>query len=204
MRLSYLGNQSWLDITREERLFCSHLYQDIRSSHLEQGFVQWLKEAAAWKDGAVPEALVAEQEWEIGYEVCFYRDLLNSRGESVNSTDYPNKRTFDLCLFSEQCVVIVEAKVHERFDGKQLGSVIEDRDNVKRIIATGNGDAPEVVTIALASSAYFDNVETYGHSIKGPLHDAFDGKVTWKAVSEFVNNPLYAKADGQYPHGAAS
>jgi len=64
MGFSYLEGKNWLDVTREERLFCLYLYWDIRGG--ERGFVSWL-------NGNADLGLGVDDDWQVGFEVCFYR-----------------------------------------------------------------------------------------------------------------------------------
>ena len=94
--LQYFKNTSWADITREERYFCAELFFDIKKSPKQ--FVEFLNKKLEMN-------FDIDQHWEIGYEVCLYRDYLFSIGEPVRpkykEQKYPQKRTFDLCLFSD-------------------------------------------------------------------------------------------------------
>jgi len=45
--LKYFGNKSWSDITREERYFCSHLYNSVLGK--ERDFVQGLNKKNNYK-----------------------------------------------------------------------------------------------------------------------------------------------------------
>ena len=65
--LNYFGNKAWADITREERYFCSYLYHSIIGK--EKQFVKWLNTNTKLK-------LNESVNWELGFEVCFYRDYL--------------------------------------------------------------------------------------------------------------------------------
>ncbi len=213
MGLSYLGGKTWLDVTREERLFCSHLYHDIRTGSREHELIRWLTKQDTWRHGASPDALAADRDWEVAYEVCFYRDLLNSLrlGDNsvayskVDSATYPRKRTFDLCLFSEECIVIFEAKVHERFNHSQVKSILKDKMWVEELAAqvSGEGKKPAVIAIALASSTYFKNVQTFGQGIKALLDEAFDARITWQGLYELLGDGLYLEADRKYPRSNA-
>lgn len=54
----------------------------------------------------------ADGDWDLGYEVCLYRDVLWQKGGlSAVGLELPPKRTFDLCLFGERALVVIEAKV---------------------------------------------------------------------------------------------
>jgi hypothetical protein len=71
-------------------------------------------------------------DWEVGYEVCFYRDILKLYGHGVKEKMEdliakigPNavnliKRTFDLVLFSSDTIVIIEAKSAEGLTTEQF------------------------------------------------------------------------------------
>lgn len=216
MGLTYLGVNSetgnfnsWLDITREERLFCSHLYHDVRSGGLERDFVGWLKSEGTWQDELARQDLKVDQEWEIAYEVCFYRDLLKSRqGKTARQQGYPSKRTFDLCLFSEENIVIVEAKVHEALDSVQLGHFVKyvnrkgevlsgDKQLVRHL--AGGGNRPSVCAVALASSKYL----LAPHGGVRQVADV-EAVITWQRIHRWANTSIdgyqgiYSVADDKY------
>jgi hypothetical protein len=111
MGFQYLGGKTWLEVTREERLFCSFLYWDISGNG--RAFVEWLNQNSQLR-------LEPDADWEAGYEVCFYRDFFRFKGVSARGRGFSPKRTFDLCLFSEDCIIIFEAKVHQGFVAWQL------------------------------------------------------------------------------------
>jgi hypothetical protein len=67
LTLLYLESKSWKDITREERFFCSHLYHTIINRE---------KESVGWLNNNTTLKLNPNSNWEVGYEVCFYRDLI--------------------------------------------------------------------------------------------------------------------------------
>ena len=113
---------------------------------------------------AVGISLPLDAAWEPAYEACFYRDLWYLKGRA--GPLFSPKRTFDLCLFSEQAILIVEAKAQQSFDRDQLSSFAADRDKVKEL----TGVATYVV--GLASSAC---PTTIG------CDDVFDGPLlTWR------------------------
>ena len=151
MGFSYLQNKNWLEITREERLYCAFLYWDIKDR--EKNFISWLDDNHGLQ-------LDSDAGWEIGYEVCFYRDLLKSRGESVNPIQYSSKRTFDLCLFSEEAMVIIEAKVRQMFKESQIRAFQKDRDDIPKIV----DKKIDTKIIALASSRYYENYDKFGQN----------------------------------------
>ena len=174
MGLSYLGGDSWNEITREERFFCLQLYNHIKISGIK-GFVQLLIDSGL--------DIPLETNWEIGYEVCFYRDVLFSRNKPVQSRF--QKRTFDLCLMSDDAIVIIEAKAQGGFEGKQLRSFKNDAAEIFAITGIRN-----VKSIAIHSSKYNPKIET--------LAD-FQVVLTWDSLSAFYgNDPVLLKANGVY------
>ena len=146
MGLKYFDELSWDEITREERFFCLQLYNHIKKSGIDE-FIDILNQKR--KSLLLP----FDTNWEIGFEVCFYRDLWQHQGK-VNDL-YSSKRTFDLCLFSDDIIVIIEAKSHQGFTSKQLNSIVED----ERVIKTLT-NVTRVETVALFSSNYTPNEGT--------------------------------------------
>lgn len=116
MGFKYLNGKQWAAVTREERFFCQRLYELVRvdSAH---SFAKYLSEKFDLQLSLIGE-------WEIAYEVCFYRDLWQLRGRK--SQLYSQKRTFDLCLFGEAAIVIIEAKAAAGFHQEQNRSFIAD------------------------------------------------------------------------------
>jgi len=154
----YLKNQSWSQITREERFFCSHLYHSILNR--EKDFVKWLNENLNYNKADNKIELNPNKDWEIGYEVCFYRDFLKLKGKYIktylgkNGKPFPQKRTFDLCLFSEDQIIIIEAKVQQGFSTKQVGDIKEDSKLIKKLLGEFNYSNVKSDTIFLYSSRY--------------------------------------------------
>lgn len=179
MSVSYLKHQPWSLWSREERLFCAVLFEHARRDPAE--FAKWLIGEA--KLGVQPD-----DSWDLGFEVCFYRDFLWQQNRSARVDGLPSKRTFDLCLFGERAVIVMEAKVSEVFGAKQNTNVGRDKGLVRRLIGR---DLLVVNVVAIASSKYFENAP------EGTL-DVFDGRVTWAQVAHRYPDPLLAQADGMY------
>lgn len=185
MPIVYL-NARWSEITREERVFCAELYFLARENPGK--LVQTLN---VLNPGL---QLPVEANWELGYEVCLYRDLLAHRGEPRNGSEYSVKRTFDLCLFSDEHLVILEAKAHEPFSAAQLEDFARDRQLIENLV----GQPPKVHLVALASSRYFENQEKHGRS---GLLGLFDGRVSWRQLAEMFPSELLSRADAIYRPG---
>ena len=117
MPFPYLGGHRWLDLTRDERFFCAELYIALKQPDRLAAFIDRLNAALQEKDPQL--VLDKDASWEVGYEVAFYRDYIHALGAPVDgklvheigSTRYSRKRTFDLCLFGNDRLVIIEAKV---------------------------------------------------------------------------------------------
>ncbi|GIK21759.1 MAG: hypothetical protein BroJett005_11730 [Ignavibacteriota bacterium] len=174
---TYLGNNSWSQITREERYFCAELHFEIKMD--PRLFISFLNERLG-------EKFNSDQHWEIGYEVCFYRDYLFSIGEPVKpeykDIKYPQKRTFDLCLFSDTDIIIIEAKADQNFSEPQLKLLKKDKEILLPNLLKENGRMPQISAFLLCSSKY-DNVI-----------DGFK-KFFWNDLFSLFDNPIYKSAD---------
>lgn len=136
--LTWLNGNCWWEVSRDERYFCAELYHLIRED--TSRFLTHLNQVhGAQLNSAMP--------WEVVYEACFYRDLWHARGRA--DTLVSPKRTFDLALFSDDDILLIEAKAHQEFDAQQLETFARDADEVKRL--TG---VRRVRLAALASSRY--------------------------------------------------
>ena len=125
MGFSYLGGLSWEKVTRDERYFCQRLFTLLSQGGMS-AFLDHL-------NSKLDYALNVADHWEPAYEVCFYRDFWHANGRKGQLIS--PKRTFDLCLFSEEAIVIVEAKAQQSFatDRAQLQGLKSDRSNVQSL-----------------------------------------------------------------------
>lgn len=180
MGIPYLDDQPWSSWTRDERFFCSVLYS------YAQGDAAAL---ANWLIATTDLSGTSSTQWDLGYEVCFYRDYLWHRGgETAAAQDLPRKRTYDLCLFGDQDLVIIEAKVCEAFDPSQNREFEEDKSHIARMLGLA---APRVHSVALASSRYFENAR--------PTSVAWAcGHLTWAHVADKYASQLLWQADMMY------
>jgi hypothetical protein len=118
---SYLNGLSWAEVTREERFFCQYLF-NLLKKHGTTTFLEYVNRQ-------VGLSLPVRAAWEPAFEACFYRDLRHLKGRT--GPLHSPKRTFDLCLFSEKAILIIEAKAQQNFDGEQLSSFAADRVQVR-------------------------------------------------------------------------
>ncbi len=130
----------------------------------------------------------ADGYWDMGYEVCFYRDLLFELGSSVRPSGYSPKRTFDLCLFSERSIIVIEAKAFQCFDAEQAGHFQKDRAQIQKLV----GREINVRLVALASSQRLNDSRWQDRT---EALMPFDGYVTWAHVNERFPDPVFMRAD---------
>lgn len=105
--ISYLHNSNWIDISREERLFCAHLYFDIKKDI--KRFIEFLNK----KNDSIKNDI--DIEWEIAYEVCFYRDWLKSINQSIkDKPDYPQKELL-ICVYLVKIKLLLLKLKHNKF-----------------------------------------------------------------------------------------
>lgn len=190
MGLKWLDNKNWSDITRDERFFCAHLYKAIlEDKNGIPGFVRIINEECKLE---LPE----NANWELGYEVCFYRDL--SFFDNTYECKSP-KRTFDLCLFSDGWIVIIEAKAYQPFDTVQVQEFFKDKTHIKEL-----GIDVNVKLVPLGSSRY---KPTYDKSHIKNGRDKFRGfereMLTWDTLAKAykansIDSKILANADSCY------
>ena len=183
MTISYFKDYLWQDLSREERFYCLTLYQYAKND--PSGFASWIGDATKLK-------VDSSCTWDIGFEVCFYRDYLWHSNKSARENRFPPKRTFDLCLFSSKTLVVIEAKVEDGFHKDQNQSFINDRKQIKDLL---NNPKLEVILVALASSKYFNNAEKFGRT---ETLEVFDGRLTWLNAYLKYKDPLFQQADELY------
>ncbi len=199
MAAPYLQHQPWSAWTRDERFFCSVLYSDAQANPAEfAAIVQRL--SGVTLHGA---------QWDLGFEVCFYRDYLwqlkpraasyEAFATSIGLPRTPSlKRTFDLCLFGESQLVVIEAKVCEGFTLSQNSEFADDRG---MITSLPGFDAVDVVLIGLASQSYLDGRGPRDEPGDRQALKVFDGTMSWGALArEFSGETarLMQQADEMY------
>lgn len=180
----------WSLMTREERYFCAHLFYLIRQE--PDKFTDWFVEKynKQNQDNKIDEG----KKWEIGYEVCFYRDYIHwfkFNERTIGKTGFSPKRTFDLAMISEDEIIIFEAKSHEIFDQDQVDEIYADKgtldeakyESLHKLL----GKKVKVKAIAIAPSKYFDYARKFNKE-NWLNKDGFDGKLTWKELSDLYDS----------------
>ena len=167
--------------------------------------------------------LESNKEWDIGFEVCFYRDLLycygnkekpirvvNEKREKEGLPKFPEKRTFDLCLFSEDEILIIEAKAQQGLESEQCDTFKNDVENIKELFSEIDIPmSPEIKLVLIASSNYlkspsFKRENGIGKRFIEENRDLVSGRVSWKSISTITeysyNKEIYERADNSYKH----
>ena len=202
MNISYLQNSksknaTWNNISRDERFFCFELYQHLKSD--QKGILSLIKEGIIEADEPSNKERInylnniGSNTFDIGVEVCFYRDMLKWYDKKIGETDLPHKRTFDLALFSEDAIIIIEAKAQQGFDTKQLMDFKNDREHIKILFNKIHRKKPKVFIIGLHSSKYSPKPET---------NKFFDAIIKWEEIAEKYpdSKDLFIHANDIYPN----
>jgi hypothetical protein len=174
LAIDYLDGQPWDAWSREERLFCAVLYEYARRDSAD--FARWLIATAP-----LPQVR-PDGQWDLGYEVCFYRDYLKRRNacdpsiKTARADGYHFKRTFDLCLFGEQAIIIIEAKVCQGFEADQNDAFRRDIEDVQRAIRRPGFP---VVVVPLATTHYLNSPNT-------SIDPLFTGRLSWGQAAAYV------------------
>ncbi|WP_028581349.1 hypothetical protein [Desulfogranum japonicum] len=216
MTIQYLGNEKWESISREERYFCSELFHELNETEKITKFIRFLNGVTSLVPGFVNEIHLNESLcWEVGYEVCLYRDVLyqnNRRIKEVNKERIqngkdalPQKRTFDLCLFSDKDIVIVEAKSQQGLGSQQCYEFEKEEDYIQELFSEINRDCPKVHLIILASAKYFASPsflmeKGVGKVLISPKRPAIlKGFIAWSQLIDVLNcKNTYLRADEIY------
>jgi len=177
-RISYFQNKTWNEeVSRTEKMFCAELFFLLKEKDNLLEFIKKFK----LKQGC----------YDVGYEVAFYRDLLKIKEFANKIKDkYSLHRAFDLALFSENDIYIIEAKAQDGFNNKQLGYFKKDEKKVLKMLKEINPKIKvEIHLLALISSNY---------NLKQETRDKFENIITWRDVYELYGNEIFNRADGIY------
>ncbi len=183
MDIPYFNGLSWKDLSRDERFYCFCLYQNAQDSPRQ--FAELVAEKAGLN-------IESTDDWDIAVEVCFYRDYLWHKGKPVHGSGFSPKRTFDLCLFSPNTIIIIEAKVDQPFDAEQNKVFAEDAKKIRKLL---KNETIKIYLVALASSKYFraDTNNGNGNSLL-----PFDGHISWSDMYQKYGNAILSQAENLY------
>jgi hypothetical protein len=174
-QIPYFNGYSWKDLTREERFYCFILYKYAIEN--PNDFADWVVNSAKLK-------ILKEKEWDVGIEVCLYRDYRWHKGRPVRNSDFSPKRTFDLCLFASRTIIIIEAKVFQPLDSKQNVIFKKDCSKIKQLLKM---DDIKVFLVSLTSSKYSSKALS-----------VFDGRLTWEEAYNKYEDNLFIQANDLY------
>lgn len=200
-------DRSWNDISREERLFCSHLYHQILSFGGATRFLErFAKLRSPYSGFDNKPDFNTSAYWEVSFEVCFYRDFLKAQGKDVSESNFSQKRTFDLCFFSEKEIIIVEAKAQGGLDKEQIDSLNRDPNDIENLFdeyPMGPSIGRKNVSIVfIAASKYFKSPAFSQEKGLGKMlikeTDNLKMLVSWKQISEEIFPSIFKRADGIY------
>lgn len=183
MGIPYFNGLTWKDLSRDERFYCFCLYQSVVDEPNQ------FAEFVVAKAGLCIEPT---SDWDIGVEVCFYRDYLWHQRKPVHGSGFSPKRTFDLCLFSPNAIIIIEAKVDQPFDAVQNKIFAEDAKRIRQLLAN---EKLNIYLVALASSKYYKADAVYGN---GEALGPFDGRISWADMFHKYGNQILDQADNLY------
>ena len=184
MGFSYLEKKRWAEVTREERFFCQHLFGLlVRDEQMK--ILTLVKD----HDGNAPPCA---DKWEPAFEVCFYRDFSFHFLEKRKKNPFSRKRTFDLCLFSEKAIIVIEAKAQQGFQSKQLTQFETDRCQIKKLVSGGSCTSTQKIWIIGIASSQYNPRPTTTEYFDGPL-------LTWADLSKlYGNDVVLQRADEVY------
>ncbi|MGD8305983.1 MAG: hypothetical protein PVF17_04960 [Ignavibacteria bacterium] len=183
MGFKYLNGKSWSQITREERYFCSHLYHFLIGKE---------KEFIAWLNDQLGTQFNSDQEWEISYEVCFYRDYYKLYEKELPKE--LRKRTFDLVLFSDTEIIIIEAKVQQPFKKAQIKNLKSD---IKRLGKLLKEHGVKIKPLLLCSKKYYDNFNKKHKNKEKTFLSGFK-HITWQQLFVKFEKEIFLLAEKLY------
>ena len=171
--VQWLDGKTWLDITREERNFCADLYLEIRDHPKE--FVRFINECHVCSKNASGKSLNETENWEVAYEMAYYRDLRHSNKAKGHEAEGNKQRKFDLALISDRQLVIVEAKAQGGFSSDDIKNYKKDLADIRE---SREDQDVSVFLVLLCSSRWFCSKNR-----KVETKDVADYVITWKDLA---------------------
>lgn len=177
MGFDYLNGKKWKDISRDERRFCADLVFQLEKSGKQKEFVQWINHHCNLNINDTTN-------FEIDFEVCFYRDLIfdHELEKTVNLEGKKEikgllKRTFDICIFLPNDIIIVEAKVAQGMTNKQMMEFKYDKQAMMKCLnylTAGNKIRIHIVGLVSKLSKKLKDANEE--------HNYFDKIITWNDI----------------------
>lgn len=179
-----MKNHFWRDISREERFFTSVLHHETLND--VKPLSNMLCKLLNLDSGVEIK--------EVGFEVCFFRDGAKD-GINIIERQNPNQRkklekqTFDfMVFFSDDSVAIIEAKVQQGFNTKQIEALIKSKELIEK---SNKKPITKMYIVALCSSMY---------KPKNATLEKFSAKITWENLKEIYpsNKDIFERANSIY------
>jgi len=187
MKPKYL-NQSWYEITRDERHFCFNLQCQLRQNKTESDFIKWLINESNIE---LKEEFDGKQ-FEMDVEVCYYRDLIfqyeKEQGFRIKDKEQIKgflKRTFDLCIFLPKDIIIIEAKAAKGMTTSQMLEFKKDKKAIEICHSNLNLSKPNVHLIALVSKEYLNKSVWFTN--QNEIHGIFENIIDWQKIQDEAN-----------------
>ena len=140
----------WVEITREEREFCAVLFNEIRAQ--SRVFVNVLNKKLEEKGD---QTISSYNNWDVGFEVALYRDLyfagVISKESKKKYDNVSSHRKFDIAMFKNNELVLIEAKAHGGFNTDDIDKIFNDRLILRDLQCFRNS---EIYFFGLHSSKY--------------------------------------------------
>ncbi len=180
MGFDYLFGKNWKGISRDERRFCAGLIFQLETNKTQANFVKWIIEQNNLD-------IKNQNDFEIDFEVYFYRDLIfeyeMTEEKPVNLRDKDQirglmKRTFDICIFLPNDIIIIEAKAAKGMTTNQMIEFKYDKLSIKCCLKELGLPDKKVHVIGLISAQY--NQDKIGDLNKKYAY--FDGVISWKDI----------------------
>jgi hypothetical protein len=190
MGFDYLFHKKWSDISRDERRFCADLIFQLKINGTEKEFINWI----ILHNNL---SITSFKEYEIDFEVCFYRDLIFDYELEKNVTLAGKKeikgflkRTFDICIFLPNDIIIIEAKAAKGMTSEQMMEFKYDKLAIKSCLKYLKLPTKNVHVIGLVSQEY----DTTSVIALNKKHNYFNGIISWADIEN--NNTLkYVQPD---------
>ena len=178
MGFDYLNGKNWKDVSRDERRFCADLVFQLQKNTTQPAFVEWVVK----KNNLDVSNII---DFEIDFEVCFYRDLIFNY-ELTNKVNLEGKkeikgllkRTFDICIFLPNDIIIIEAKAAQGMTSKQMIEFKYDKIAIQTCFTELNLPIKNIFLVGLISSEY----STKNISKLNENNIYFDGIINWKDI----------------------
>ena len=197
----FATGQSWASLNRSERAFCAALYRHdlARPGSLAAAIGLHCKappqRGTKWDWNSAPVIAVPKADaWETALEACFFRDMYRAKPTATKPKNFNAlaQTTFDLVLFSDDAIIVIEAKGIESFSTAQLRRIAGIKSGMSALV----GNSVQVLFYGLISSKYLRNISN--RPAAGELYQ-LDGLVAWRDLAAFYEAcPLLAQADAVY------